>query len=89
MKFMVSWSIDQEQWLPVLKKWSSMTPAERATAGDGVKIVGRWHDLAARGVEFEQPPRYNAEFDIYHCFIRDPDGYLVEVQRFESADWPG
>ena len=45
--------------------------------------------LAARGVEFEQPPRYNAEFDIYHCFIRDPDGYLVEVQRFESADWPG
>ena len=49
MKFMVSWSIDQENWLPLLKKWSSMTPDERASAGEGVKIVGRWHDMASRG----------------------------------------
>ena len=25
-----------------------MTPADRANAGDGVKIIGRWHDTAAR-----------------------------------------
>ena len=23
--------------------------------------------------------------DITHAFLRDPDGYLVEIQRFESA----
>jgi hypothetical protein len=45
---MVHWSIDQDKWLPVLEKWSSMTRAERADAGKGVKIVGRWHDLANR-----------------------------------------
>jgi hypothetical protein len=48
MKFMVHWSIDQENWLPIMKKWGSMTAAERADAGDGVKIVGRWHDTASR-----------------------------------------
>lgn len=48
MKFMASWSVDQEQWLPILKKWSSMTPEQRAEAGPGVKILGRWHDLGAR-----------------------------------------
>lgn len=41
-------------------------------------------DLAARGVVFEQEPRYSPEYDITHSFLRDPDGYLVEIQRFES-----
>jgi hypothetical protein len=48
MKFMVHWSIDQAQWLDVLKVFSSMTPAQRADAGPGVKMIGRWHDTAAR-----------------------------------------
>ena len=38
MKFLGTWKIDQEKWLPVLKTWTSMTPQERANAGDGVKI---------------------------------------------------
>ena len=48
MKFMGKWTIDQDKWLPVLKQWSSMTPQQRADAGPGVKILGRWHDFAAR-----------------------------------------
>lgn len=42
-------------------------------------------DLAGRGVVFEQLPRYSERYDITHAFLRDPDGYLVEIQRFESA----
>jgi catechol 2,3-dioxygenase-like lactoylglutathione lyase family enzyme len=42
-------------------------------------------DLAARGVAFEQLPRYSEQYDITHAFLRDPDGYLVEIQRFEST----
>jgi hypothetical protein len=49
MKFMASWTVDQDKWLPVLKKWSSMTAKERADAGAGVKIIGRWHDMGGRG----------------------------------------
>lgn len=48
MKFMVTWSVEQDKWLPVLKKWSSMKAKERADAGKGVKIIGRWHDMARR-----------------------------------------
>ncbi len=48
MKFKTNYSIPQNTWLPMLKKWSSMSPQERANAGDGVKIIGRWHDFAAR-----------------------------------------
>jgi hypothetical protein len=48
MKFMVNWSIDQEQWLPILEKFAGMTPEQRADVGDGVKMIGRWHDTASR-----------------------------------------
>jgi hypothetical protein len=48
MKFMCHWSIPQENWLPVLKKFTSMSSAEQKNAGEGVTIIGRWHDVAAR-----------------------------------------
>lgn len=48
MKFMGKWKIHEDKWLPILEKWVSMTPQQRADAGPGVKIVGRWHDFAAR-----------------------------------------
>jgi len=48
MKFMVTWNIRESNWLPILKLWSEMTPQQRADGGTGIKILGRWHDLAAR-----------------------------------------
>ena len=48
MKFMVAWDIPAENWLSVCKVFSSMSPAERANYGDGVKAIGRWHDVVGR-----------------------------------------
>ena len=44
--------------------------------------------LLNKGVAFEKAPALNATYKIYNCFFRDPDGYLLEIQRFLSADWP-
>ena len=43
--------------------------------------------LGARGVELEQPPAHSDRFGITHAFLRDPDGYLVEIQRFDDPTW--
>ena len=48
MKFLCRWRIPHENWLPVLKKFTSMSPDQQKNAGEGVTIVGRWHDAAAR-----------------------------------------
>ena len=48
MKFLCRWSIPQKNWLPVIKKFTSMSPEEQKNAGKGVTIIGRWHDVAAR-----------------------------------------
>ena len=29
-------------------------------------------------------PHANERFELYHCFVHDPDGHLVEIQRFDN-----
>jgi catechol 2,3-dioxygenase-like lactoylglutathione lyase family enzyme len=47
--------------------------------------VDGWHArLSAAGVPVEVAPRHNPTYHIYQCFLRDPNGYLVEIQRFDE-----
>ena len=39
--------------------------------------------LVAAGHEVDGP-HANPRFAIYHCFVHDPDGHLVEIQRFDD-----
>ncbi len=51
--------------------------------------VDAWYrHLLAKGVAFEKAPAENTTYKIYNCFFRDPDGYLLEIQRFMSPEWP-
>ncbi|NWF68583.1 MAG: VOC family protein [Chloroflexi bacterium] len=45
-------------------------------------VDGWYRALVTRGVHFEKAPAVNPKYHIYHCFLRDPDGYLIEIQRF-------
>ena len=52
--------------------------------------VDAWHSfLTAQNIIIEKPPTFNAQYNIYHLFVRDPDGYLVEIQEFRDPAWPG
>lgn len=59
-------------------------PAERTVIFTLVTdAVDTWYTtLLERGATFEHPPTENPSYQIYHCFLRDPDGYLIEIQRF-------
>ena len=51
--------------------------------------VDAWYKyLSWQGVEFEKPPAHNPTYNIYHCFLRDPNGYLLEIQQFLDPVWP-
>lgn len=67
---------------------------ETAATPDGVIVtlvspdVDAWYDhLKSAGVTVEKPPQLNSKYQIYHCFARDPNGYLIEIQRFEDPRW--
>lgn len=45
-------------------------------------VDGWYESLREKGVKFDKPPDENPHYRIYHCFLRDPNGYLIEIQRF-------
>jgi predicted enzyme related to lactoylglutathione lyase len=47
-------------------------------------VDGWYQALSTRGAIFETPPKHNPQYGIYHCFLRDPNGYLIEIQRFDD-----
>jgi len=50
--------------------------------------VDQWYErLKGKGISFQKPPMFNPHYQIYHCFLRDPNGYLIEIQRFEDPRW--
>ncbi len=51
--------------------------------------VDAWYQyLSDQGIAFEKPPILNPDYNIYHCFLRDPNGYLLEIQQFLDPAWP-
>lgn len=67
---------------------------DRPTTPDGLIVTlvrddveAYCQELVARGVVLEQPPRHDERFGIHHAFLRDPDGHLIEIQRFDDTAW--
>ena len=45
--------------------------------------VDAWcRHLRAHGVEVVKEPADNPPYRIYNAFVRDPNGYVLEIQRF-------
>lgn len=50
--------------------------------------VDGWYErITSKGVTCEAAPRLNETYNIYHFFVRDPNGYLIEIQRFPTMEW--
>ena len=45
--------------------------------------VDAWHErLTEGGARVKGQPTYSERFDVYQFFAEDPDGYVIEIQRF-------
>jgi len=71
------------------------TDPKRAVAAEGVTLtfvtpeVDAWHErLRRQGATILSEPAKNQRFNIYNFFARDPDGVLLEFQRFLDPAWP-
>jgi len=41
-----------------------------------------YNKLINKGLKIAESPKLNKKFNIYHFFIKDPNGYTIEIQRF-------
>jgi catechol 2,3-dioxygenase-like lactoylglutathione lyase family enzyme len=46
--------------------------------------VDTWAESVADAGHPVDGPHTNTRFSLYHCFVRDPDGHVVEIQRFDE-----
>ncbi len=76
------------------KAYIGICERARPRAADGViftfvtQEVDAWYEhITSQGVECENAPRANEEYGIYHFFVKDPNGYLLEFQRFLDSAW--
>lgn len=46
-------------------------------------VDATWAEIQALGLDEACPPTRNADLGVYYCFIRDPDGNLLEFIRNE------
>lgn len=53
-----------------------------------VEDVDGWFAyLKSKGVHLQEEPQISEAYGIYHFFLEDPDGYVLEVQRFLDEEW--
>ena len=50
-------------------------------------VDGWYRRFVGAGGDVDGEPRDNDDYRIYHFFGTDPDGYVLEVQRFWDDDW--
>ena len=51
--------------------------------------VDEWYEkIKGKNVEITKTPAFNPEYNIYHMFFLDPNGYLMEIQEFKDPNWP-
>ncbi len=50
--------------------------------------VEAWHDfLTKKGVTYVQPPKASPAFGVFSSLFLSPDGYRIEIQRFDDPRW--
>lgn len=64
----------------------------RTTAGVTISLVSNdveaWHTfLTTKGVTFERQPAHSPEFAVTSTLFLTPDGYRLEIQRFDDPAW--
>ena len=69
-----------------------LRPGRTATEGVIVTLVAEdvdgWHErMIAKGVVCDRAPAAHPDYAIYQAFYRDPDGHLIEIQRFDDPGW--
>ncbi|MGF1505132.1 MAG: VOC family protein [Chloroflexi bacterium] len=78
------WQVTTEAFLGFCER-ESEAPVDGIIYTFVTQDVDGWHErLRAKGVTFSRAPQRDETYNIYHCFLRDPNGYLLEIQRFED-----
>ena len=62
----------------------SLFPITTLVADD---VDGWCAAIVERGGVIDSGPEHSSTYAIHHAFLRDPDGNVLEIQRFDDPNW--
>lgn len=86
----VIWRVSAESFLGFCQRANAPEKPEGVIFTFVTEAVDEWAEqLRAHGIPLEKEPALTERYGIYNCFFRDPNGYLLEIQRFLDPHWAG
>ena len=81
------YQVTQDGYVGFCQQAAAISPAESNARTVILTIVtthvDQWYQfLKDKDVRPEHAPAINPDYDIYHFFLRDPNGFLLEFQQF-------
>jgi len=77
--------VAENAYLGFCRHIEPMEPGRRVILTLVTDDVDGWYlRLISRGADLVSQPESNPKFNIYHFFLKDPNGYWVEIQRFDQ-----
>ncbi len=77
--------VAQNAFLGFCRHIEPIQPGRRVILTLVTEDVDGWYQrLQTRGADLVSQPEANPKFNIYHFFLKDPNGYWVEIQRFDE-----
>jgi catechol 2,3-dioxygenase-like lactoylglutathione lyase family enzyme len=64
-------------------------PAGAVTTIVADDVDGWCERILAEGWAVRSGPQFSETYKIYHAYVDDPDGNLLEIQRFDDPNWRG
>lgn len=84
----VIWRVSAESFLGFCQRANAPDKPEGVIFTFVTEAVDEWAArLRANGIPLEKEPALTERYAIYNCFFRDPNGYLLEIQRFIDPHW--
>ncbi len=84
------WRVSPESYLGFCQRATAPEKPEGVIFTFITEDVDEWASrLREHGIPLEKEPALTERYGIYNCFFRDPNGYLLEIQRFVDPQWAG
>ena len=71
-------------FIGILKGEPPQEPTGSAQCWVTENVDGFYETARTHGLDIMFPPRLNEKYQIYHFYLKDPDGHVIEIQRFED-----
>ena len=81
----IIFKITQSAYLGFCEHIESIAPGRKVILTLVSDDVDEWYTaLIESGQNIINPPTTNPKYEIYHFFLTDPNGYWIEIQRFDQ-----